>query len=127
LIGWQVYAWLFSALLLFSAFGRAVLFHRRPGLVSRLDLVEAGLGVAAIPALFGFAYERAYGSQVLWAALALALIVLSIYQFFTPKMQKIYSKGMVAALGVIILQIVLGAPALWALIRYSFLERRLWR
>ena len=123
---WKIYIWAFSLLLLLSAIGRLVLFFKRRDLVSPLDLTEAVIGLIAVPALFGFAYQRAYGPNSLWMVLCILMVGLSVYQFFTPKMKKLYAKGWFVSTGVIVLQIVLGSPALWALIRYSFFEPSLW-
>jgi hypothetical protein len=123
---WQMYVWAFSGILVFSAIGRGWLFVKKRELVTRLDLLEGAAGLAVIPALFGFAYQRAYGSRVLWAVMCVVLVVLSVYQFFTPKMRKIYDKGLPTAVGVIALQAVLGGPGLWAIICYAFFDRRVW-
>jgi len=80
--------------LVLSAIGRAVLFVKKPGLFSRLDLIEAAVALAAIPALFGFAYQRAHGTRVLWELFSIVFVGISTYQFFTPKMRKLYDKGL---------------------------------
>jgi hypothetical protein len=123
---WHIYVWAFSAVLLFSGAGRAILFFKRRDLVTRLDLFEAAVGIAAIPALFGFAYQKAYGERSLWVTVCVLLVVFSVYQFFTPKMKKIYSKGFPSAAAVIALQLVLGGPGLWAIICYAFFDPRVW-
>ncbi len=94
---WQIYLWSFSVILLLSAAGRIFLFVKRRDLVSSLDLIEAFVGLAVIPALLGFAYGRAYGPHVLWMLLSIVLCILSVYQFFTPKMRKLYQKGVLVS------------------------------
>jgi hypothetical protein len=118
---------MFSVLLALSAIGRVVLFYRRPELVSRLDLVEAGFGLICIPALLGFLYQRAYVIPIFWQGICVVVILLSFYQFFTPKMQKLYQKGFLISALTIILQMILGGPGLWALVQYAFLDGRLWK
>ena len=124
--GWQVYVWVFSVVLLFSAAGRVVLYFKRRELVSRFDVFEGVVALWAIPALFGFAYQRAYGSRWQWEVFCALLIVLSIYQFFTPKMRKLFEKGWLVSAGAIVLQAALGGTALWAMVRYAFFEPGLW-
>ena len=124
---WSIYIWMFSVLLVLSAIGRVVLFFRRPDLVSRLDLVEAGFGLICIPALLGFLYQRAYAIPIFWQGICVVVILLSFYQFFTPKMQKLYQKGFLISALTIILQMILGGPGLWALVQYAFLDGRLWK
>ncbi len=124
--GWQIYVWAFAVMLVLSAAGRVILFFKRPTVVSRLDIVEGLIGLIAIPALFGFAYQKPNGPHALWMILCAVFVVLSIYQFFTPKMKKLYQKGWLVSGGAIGLQAALGAPALWALVRYSFFEPALW-
>jgi hypothetical protein len=124
-IMWKVYIWAFCVLLVLSAIGRVVLFFKRRDLVSPLDVVEAFVGLAVMPALLGFAYQRQIAPQALWMILSLVITGMSIYQFFTPKMTKLYEKGWLVAGGVIALQGAIGAPALWALVKYSFFEHPL--
>jgi hypothetical protein len=50
----------------------------------------------------------------------------SIHEFFTDKMKKIYKLAWFKSLATIALQVALGGPALWALVRYSFFEPLLW-
>jgi hypothetical protein len=109
-----------------SAIGRVVLFVKKPGLVSRLDLIEATVALAAIPALFGFAYQRAHGTRVLWELFSIVFVGLSIGQFFTPKMRKLYDKGLAITAFTISAQCVLGGPGLWALLAYAFFDQRVW-
>ena len=124
--GWQVYVWTFSAVVVFSGIGRVFLFFKHRDKVSRLDLLEGFVGIAAIPALFGFAYQKSYGPHAVWIGLTCLLVALSIYQFFTPKMKLIYKKGWLTSVALIGLQTLIGAPALWALFKYSFLQPALW-
>lgn len=123
---WTIYAWVFSGLLLLSAAGRAFLYCKRHELVSKLDLAEAAAGVIAIPALLGFAYRHAYGYRWMWEIMSVLLIGLSLYHYFTPKMKKLYQRGFVTAAGVILLEFIFGAPAMWALICYAFYDKRIW-
>jgi hypothetical protein len=123
---WQMYVWALSGILVFSAIGRVLLFVKKRELATRLDLLEAAVGLAVIPALFGFAYQRAYGNRLLWATMCVVLVVLSVYQFFTPKMRKIYDKGLPSAGGLIAVQTVLGGPGLWAIICYAFFDPQVW-
>ena len=118
--------WIFSVVLLLSAGGRAVLRFKKPDLVSRLDVVESIVGLLCIPALLGFAYQHAYGSRTLWRSLCVLLITLSVYQFFSPKMKRIYEKGFLLSGVMILLQIAVGGPALWAFLQYTFLEPKIW-
>lgn len=123
---WQIYVWTFSSLLILSALGRAVLFVKKPEFVSRLDLIEATVSLAAIPALFGFAYQRAHGARVLWEVFSVVLVGFSFYQFFTPKMRKLYSKGLATTALIISVQCALGGPGLWALVAYAFFDQQIW-
>ncbi len=123
---WQIYVWVFSGVLVLSAIGRIVLFVKKPGLVSRLDLIEAAVALAATPALFGFAYQRAHGTRVLWELFSVVFVGLSVYQFFTPKMRKLYDKGLPTTAFTVLAQCVLGGPGLWALLAYAFFDSRVW-
>jgi hypothetical protein len=123
---WQVYVWIFSVVLLFSAVGRVVLRFRKSHLVSRLDVVESFVGLLCIPALLGFAYRHPYGNRNVWQCLCVLVIGFSVYQFFGPKMKQLYEKSFLIAGLTITLQIAVGAPALWALLQYAFLERAIW-
>ncbi|MGI4826766.1 MAG: hypothetical protein ACRYFU_01020 [Janthinobacterium lividum] len=109
-----------------SAIGRVVLFIKKPELVSRLDLIEAAVALAAIPALFGFAYHRPHGTRELWELFSVVFVGLSIYQFFTPKMRKLYEKGVAVTALTISAQCALGGPGLWALLAYAFFDQQVW-
>lgn len=124
---WQIYVWVFSAVLVLCAIGRVILYFKKPDLVGPLDLVESAVGLMVVPALLGFAYQRAYGPHAVWIVLSVILTALSIYQFFTPKMKKLYEKGWLVSSGTILLQTAVGGPALYAVIRYTFLEPAMWR
>ncbi len=123
---WHIYAWAFSGVLVLSGIGRVVLFVKKHVLVSHFDLVEAAVALAAIPALFGFAYQSAHGTHVFWEIYSILLVGLSIYQFFTPKMHKLYEKGLAATVLAISVQCALGGPGLWAVLAYAFFDRRIW-
>ena len=125
--GWLVYVWAFSVVLVLSAVGRVFLLYKRPDVVSRLDIYEAFFSLIAIPALFGFAYQKPYGIRFFWIVFCVVLSAFSAYQFFTPKMRKLYQKGWLISGGTIGLQTIIGFPALWALFRYSFFEAWLWK
>ncbi len=125
--GWLIYVWAFSVILVLSALGRVFLFFKRPDVVSRLDIYEAFVSLIAIPALFGFAYQKPHGFRIFWIIFCVALSSFSIYQFFTPKMKKLYRKGWLVSTGTIAFQTTIGFPALWALFRYSFFETWLWK
>jgi len=114
-------------LLLASASGRFFLYRKKPRLVSRIDIVEAVAGVLAIPALLGFAYQRPYGTEYIWQALCLVLVALFVMQIFSEKTKKLFAKGWKLGVAATVMQIALGAPAMWALIEYAFVERFMWR
>jgi len=124
---WKIYVQVFSVISVLSALGRIFLFFKKPGLVSRIDVFEGFVGLLALPALFGFAYQRPYGHHLVWVFLSILVIILSAYQFFTPKMKKVYQMGWVKAGGLIGAQALLGVPALWALLKYSFWQPALWK
>jgi hypothetical protein len=123
---WVIYVWFFSCVLVLSLIGRVVLFFKRPEAVSRLDLVQGIVGILAIPALLGFAYQKPVGLHGFWMLLSFGIICFSIHEFFTDKMKKIYKLAWFKSLATIALQVALGGPALWALVRYSFFEPLLW-
>jgi peptidoglycan/LPS O-acetylase OafA/YrhL len=127
MLSWRIYLWLFSGLLLASAAGRFFLYMKKPGMISRIDLVEAVAGVMAIPALLGFAYQRPCGAEFLWRGLCLLLVGLFVGQMFSEKTKKLFAKGRKLAITVMAVQIALGAPAMWALIEYAFLDRAVWK
>ncbi len=124
---WRIYLWFFSGLLVASGAGRFFLYWKKPGAVSRLDLWEAIAGLVAIPALVGFAYQRPEGFEWIWRVLCLALAALFAWQIFSAKTKKLYAMGWKVAATALGLSIALGAPAMWALIEYAFLEPALWR
>lgn len=81
----------------------------------------------AIPALLGFAYQRPYGTEYIWQALCLVLVALFVMQIFSEKTKKLFAKGWKLGVAATVMQIALGAPAMWALIEYAFVERFMWR
>jgi hypothetical protein len=124
---WLIYAWCFSIVIVLSAGGRMALRFKKPEVVSRFDVVEGFLGLIAIPALFGFARQRAVGLHAFWMVIALVFIVLSVWQFASTKMRELYSKGWFPVTASIGAMIALGGPALYALVTYAFFEPQLWR
>ncbi|MFT4114655.1 hypothetical protein [Silvibacterium sp.] len=120
---WHIYVWVFAGILVLSAIGRFLIFLRRRDLVQPIELVEAILGLLAVPALFGFAYQQRLGSPLLWMALCVVLGVASVNQFFSPKMKKIYLRGWLPSIATIGIQALISAPAIWALVRYAFFSR----
>jgi hypothetical protein len=123
---WQFYAWAMSAVLLFSAVGRTVIFFKKREAVTRLDIVEGWLGMLTIPALFGFAYQKPYGIRAFWVVIAVLFVGFSIYGFFTPKMKTLYRKGWGMSVASIAGMAVIGGPGLWALVMYAFFSTALW-
>ena len=123
---WRIYLWTFSVIVLLSGIGRLVLFFKKPGAVSKMDLAGGAVGIVAIPALLGFAYQRPCGLHLFWQLLTLVLGGLSVYEFFTPKVRALFTKSIPLGIGLTALQIALGGPALFALFRYSFFEPALW-
>jgi hypothetical protein len=124
---WLVYAWCFSVLIVLSAVGRFVLRFKKPEVVNRFDVLEGFLGLITIPALFGFAWQQAVGPHLFWIVIASIFVVLSIWQFASSKMRQLYSKGWLTVTASIAAMIVLGGPALYALVAYAFFEPQLWR
>jgi len=48
-------------------------------------------------------------------------------QIFSEKTKKLFAKGWKLGVAATVMQIALGAPAMWALIEYAFVERFMWR
>jgi hypothetical protein len=117
-----MYVWAFSVLQVLSALGRAVLRFKKPEVVSRYDVFESFFGLLSTPALFGYAYSRAYGPRWFWAVFTAVFLLMNVYQFFSPKMKQLYLKGWLPTMGAIGLQVALGGAALYALVAYSYLE-----
>ena len=123
---WQLYVWAFSVVLIASAIGRQVLLFKKPDVVGRFDVAESYFSLLALPALFGFVYQRAYGPHLFLVTYCALFLALNVYQFFTPKMKLIYRKGWKPTAMALGLQLVIGFPTLWALVKYSYFEPRLW-
>ncbi len=124
--GWVIYAWVFLVVQILSAAGRVALFYMKPGTVSRLDLFESGVGLAAMPAVFGFAYGKAYGPHLFWVIFTAGFLVLNVYSFFTPKMRQVYTLGWAKTSATILALVVVGGPALWALVSYAYFDSAVW-
>jgi len=124
---WLLYAWCFSVVIVLSAAGRLVVRFKKPEMVSRFDVVEGFLGLIAIPALFGFALQQAVGMHWFWMAVAIVFVVLSIWQFNSEKMKQLCAKGWRPTTLAIVAMVVLGGPALYSLVVYSFFQPQLWR
>ena len=124
---WRVYAVVFSILAVFSGLGRFVIIRKKPEAVSRMDLVEASVSLFMLPGLFGYAWHRGYGPHLFWMIAVPVLAAMGVSQLFTPKMGKVRAKvGALKFAGLLLFQVALGGPALYALIRYTFFSPALW-
>ncbi len=124
---WVIYAWLFTAIGIFSLVGRLVLRFKRPKLVSWFDVVESGLVAAALPGLFGYAYDRPMGPQVLWQVGIVLLLVLSVRSLFSSNMKHLADKGVWHLAGALVVTVITGAPGMYALICYAYFSPGIWR
>jgi hypothetical protein len=124
---WKIYVVAFSVIAIFSGLGRLVLYFKKPGSVSVLDLINGFYNLLMLPALSGFAWHRAIGIRGVWIIAVPVLIILSSVEMFSPKMAEFRAKAgdMKFALAMAA-QFALGLPGLYALILYAFFRPNLW-
>ena len=110
---WQVYFWLFAALIIGPAVGRAVLYFVKPGSVSVQDVLFSLPGLGCVVALYGYLHGLTLGSSVVWVALACALPVLYVVEMRSEKAREAIKK-----LGTKKAMLVFGASFLFTLPGY---------
>ena len=117
---WQVYFWLFAALIIGTTVGRAVLYFVKPGSVSIQDVLFSLPGLGCVVALYGYIYGLTLGSSLVWVALACALPVLYVVEMRSEKAREAINKlGTKKALLVFGASFLFTLPGYVALLLYA--------
>lgn len=112
--------WAYAVITVVSCLGRIAIHFKRPDLVSRGSLAESVLSIVPMAGLFGWLYRVPLLSPIFWQVVFAALCLYAVAHYFMPTMRKVYSKGLLPSVGVIIAELVISLPGLYLLYFYSF-------
>ncbi len=76
--------------------------------------------------LFGWLYRVPLLSSIFWQIVFTALCIYTVAHYFMPTMRKVYSKGLLPSVGVIVAELITSLPGLYLLYLYGFHSLLMW-